>query len=333
MEELKFKTDHNVSLRYVPYNTEEPEIDCKIEIFSRFGEPIKIVTLKNVRKIDVCILEDNITLTELIVENVDVIGSNAFYECKSLVSARLDCKMIGDSAFDNCELLKEVTLTNTEVIGECAFCRCTALSVIELPETPREIEAAAFFKSGIRHLIIPPSVKKFRGQVIGEGALEIISNGGTLPAPLEDLFLAGEPGICLTVRSAETNKILYELFLVGDFDNVFTASGINTEKAEYFHYYMQFKDKCISACDRLHDHSELCGDALELLKQYASNIMAFNVTELIETGNSAELGEFPYFDNIYTERFSSLIDYSAQKGTAEITAFLMRKMHERRSCE
>lgn len=333
MEELKIKTDHNVSLRYVPYNTEEPEIDCKIETFSRFGEPIKNVTLKNVRKIDLCILEDNITLTELIVENVDIIGSNAFNECKSLVSARLDCKIIGDSAFDDCALLKEVTLKDTEVIGECAFCRCTALSVIELPETLREIEAAAFFKSGIRHLIIPPNVKKFRGQVIGDGTLEIISNGGNLPAPLEDLFLAGEPGVCLTVRSAETNKILYELLLVGDFDKVFTESGINTEKAEFFHYYMQFKDKCISAHDHLQDHSELCGDALELLKQYVSNIMVFKVIELIETGNPAEIEEFQYFDNIYTERFSSLIDYSAQMRTPEIIAFLVQKLTERRSRE
>ncbi len=68
--------------------------------------------------------------------------------------------IIGDQAFLNCKNLENVEIgTGVTKIGKFAFLSCGNLHNITIPETVSEIGAQAFFRSGIRSLTIPGSVK------------------------------------------------------------------------------------------------------------------------------------------------------------------------------
>lgn len=58
----------------------------------------------------------------------------------------------------------------------------------------------------------------------------------------------------------------------------------------------------------------------------------------VKIGGTVSMGDIPldveeYLDDIDDECFLNLIDYSVKQGKTEITALLMQKLHERRSCE
>ena len=81
-------------------------------------------------------------------ENVEKIGTSAFYNCttlKEVVSKNLTS--IGNYAFYKCTALIEVDLpTSLTSIGSYAFSNCTGLTSITIPENVTSIGDGAFYK-------------------------------------------------------------------------------------------------------------------------------------------------------------------------------------------
>lgn len=76
---------------------------------------------------------------------------------------------IDSIAFENCTILKSVTLPNTiERIGNGAFGGCTSLTQIELPDSLTTIDWYAFSNSGLTSITIPDSVTQFDENVFSD---------------------------------------------------------------------------------------------------------------------------------------------------------------------
>lgn len=119
-------------------------------------------------------------------EGIEVIGREAFFDCKELRKVNFPdtLREIREDAFHNCVMLESITLPEgltklegsafsrceliTEVkipkgikkIGEAAFICCTSLTKVELPEGVQEIQARAFYGCGFAEIKIPESVTK-----------------------------------------------------------------------------------------------------------------------------------------------------------------------------
>lgn len=78
-------------------------------------------------------------------KNVSYMGSNAFYDCSSLVSVTINGTVLGEGAFSNCSSLKTATISgNINNIPASAFSRCSALTSITLPGSVTSIGNYAF---------------------------------------------------------------------------------------------------------------------------------------------------------------------------------------------
>ncbi|MCM1368571.1 MAG: leucine-rich repeat domain-containing protein [Roseburia sp.] len=73
---------------------------------------------------------------------------------------------IGISAFNGCVNLRRVTLPDTlSSIGRCAFEGCTALEEIVIPGSVKKIDGLAFWKSGVKKVVVKRGV-----EIIGDNA-------------------------------------------------------------------------------------------------------------------------------------------------------------------
>lgn len=140
--------------------------------------------------------------------SVNVIGSYAFHNCKTLEEIALPDSLteIADSAFSRCEALKSITIPDgvTKIgssafayctalsrvtvpnsvvqIGDSAFSNCKALKSISLPEGIAEIAYGLFEGSRLTQITIPSSVKKIGSNAFAEcGSFDemILPNGVT----------------------------------------------------------------------------------------------------------------------------------------------------------
>lgn len=101
-------------------------------------------------------LEDETTVegNKLSASKVEVIGANAFYNCKSLVSLDLSKILaIGANAFDGCTSLESVNLTKLRNTGKEAFRNCTSLTSVVLDKAT-QLSYAMFAKSGLKEVDI-----------------------------------------------------------------------------------------------------------------------------------------------------------------------------------
>lgn len=101
-------------------------------------------------------LEDG-TLVEgnkLSASKVEVIGANAFNNCKSLVNLDLSKILaIGANAFDGCTSLQSADLTKLRNTGKEAFRNCTSLESVVLDKATK-LSYAMFAKSGLKEVDI-----------------------------------------------------------------------------------------------------------------------------------------------------------------------------------
>lgn len=104
----------------------------------------------NVTKEDGTLVEGN----KLSESKVEVIGANAFNNCKSLVTLDLSKILaIGANAFDGCTSLKSADLTKLRNTGKEAFRNCTSLESVVL-DTATKLSYAMFAKSGLKEVDI-----------------------------------------------------------------------------------------------------------------------------------------------------------------------------------
>lgn len=99
----------------------------------------------------------------IIPDQVTLIGSSAFFECKMLSQVQMSDSVtnIGDSAFSNCRVLKSINLSNNlTYIGTLAFDGCFDLEAIEFPDGLEGIGACAFGNCVcLTSIVIPESVR------------------------------------------------------------------------------------------------------------------------------------------------------------------------------
>ena len=120
--------------------------------------------------------------TVTIGDGITRIGDSAFQGCSGLTELTLPNSItsIGNSAFQGCSGLTELTLPNSITsIGNSAFQGCSGLTELTLPNSITSIWEGAFFGcSGLTELTLPNSVKN-----IGESAFEGCSGVTELTLP------------------------------------------------------------------------------------------------------------------------------------------------------
>lgn len=124
-------------------------------------------------------------LEEVAIPNsVNSIGGSAFSECSGLTSVSIPHSVtsIGSGVFQNCTSLKKVTLSANvtvvpiqafsgcssldevslppllEEIGSFAFSECQSLETIALPSSLERISDNAFYRSGLKSVVVPDNV-------------------------------------------------------------------------------------------------------------------------------------------------------------------------------
>ena len=83
----------------------------------------------------------------VIPDNVTVIGSKAFEDCREVVEVHLSdsVREIGDNAFSGCDNLKHIYFADSlKKIGSYAFTECSSLESVEIPSSVEEIGSYAF---------------------------------------------------------------------------------------------------------------------------------------------------------------------------------------------
>lgn len=96
-------------------------------------------------------------LTVVVEPGVTSIGSNAFYNCQSLMSVTLPNTLtsIGGLSFSRCQALTSISLPDTLThIGGFAFESCTGLTSVTLPGGLAELGEGAFAGSGLTEVLV-----------------------------------------------------------------------------------------------------------------------------------------------------------------------------------
>ncbi len=120
-----------------------------------------ILIIENTTTIKECAYNNNKSFHYLIIrKGVTSIGANAFKNSnlkKVIIPSSIET--IGESAFEDCESLTDITIENgVREIGDMAFCSCHSLEKIILPRSVREIGYLAFGFTHITSIDIPGSV-------------------------------------------------------------------------------------------------------------------------------------------------------------------------------
>ncbi|MBN2433890.1 MAG: leucine-rich repeat protein [Spirochaetes bacterium] len=96
-------------------------------------------------------------------DSVGDLGTDAFNGCKNLISVKLpkQLKMISGHAFDNCSSLTSVTMPDSEEfykISASAFSSCISLTSIKIPDSVTQIGSNAFWGcSNLSEVYLPAS--------------------------------------------------------------------------------------------------------------------------------------------------------------------------------
>ena len=130
---------------------------CGDEVYWEFSETERLIDIYGSG--DMWDYEDSFTDCEKI---------TPWFALKDLIESaiiNLNVTSIGDCAFAYCHKLSYVGIMesddadkNLERIGDCAFFCCYELESIEIPDTVREIDADAFYSSGLIDIDIPSNV-------------------------------------------------------------------------------------------------------------------------------------------------------------------------------
>ena len=98
------------------------------------------------------------------------IGKSAFWDCRELQEIVVPEKVdgIAESSFRSCANLERVVLPEgLRWIGNWAFSDCSSLERINLPDSLKTIKKGAFFKSGLKGIVLPDGVETVEDDAFG----------------------------------------------------------------------------------------------------------------------------------------------------------------------
>ena len=146
----------------------------------------------------------NTSITAVTIPNtVTSIGSNAFYQCRSLASITMGTgvQTVGNSVFDSCTGLRSIIIPDSVItIGDCAFSSCYNLSNVTMGTGVQTIGYSAFQNCyGLSSLVIPDSVQSIGSSAFSGcnsvSSLTVPGNGqfnySTLPPNIRNLTVTG----------------------------------------------------------------------------------------------------------------------------------------------
>lgn len=290
----------------------------------------------------------------IIPESVEEIEDNAFYGAE-VEEAEIHAKMIGSAAFFANGSLKKLTLSGFEHIDGNAFANCGELTTVTAKNSKcfdlnilhgvSDKLSLVYSDCGIitdswnfpgvnvRRLSLSPNVKKIGKNIIRDGVLEIVSVNDKLNFSYKDLLRASEFGVMLSVRCAETDEILYGIDLWFRANKFHNGCNVDINYCQRITLYNGVYEALSDACGyfrRYQNQANFKKDVFKPLRQYVHDLAAAVAWGLTADGNYEKLSELQCFDVIDDKHFCDLIGYSAKRGTTEITALLMQKLHEKR---
>ena len=113
----------------------------------------------------------NDNLKSVIMNEVTVIGHNAFANCKNLIELQFSEPIteVGSKAFINCRNLKDIGVPiNARQIGSWAFAYCENITKIQLSDKVHNIGECAFYNCGkLEKINIPDSVHVIGAEAFG----------------------------------------------------------------------------------------------------------------------------------------------------------------------
>lgn len=289
-------------------------------------------------------------------ESVTKIESEAFRYCRELEYADIHAKIIGESAFADCNALTTVLLTGCEEIGRYAFWYCESLRELALPETLIEIGDEAFLWTGIMRLRLPRSVQRVGRDILLDirreadiseepgylrysdtncAVLEFYYKDGS--SPFSRFFRPAEEGTLMIARDHETGEQLFEFVIIDSIDNIFTEHGIDfTEYDNKLKHTFGFNHKDFNRYlaffalrVRLRCQYGLNEEKRRVLEEKLSaQACMFAWTAAVKAKENDEFFKFPYFHLIDVKMMFEMIKVSAAHNRTEVTAFLMKTLLE-----
>ena len=118
--------------------------------------------------------------------SVVYIGKEAFYRCSKLRSVTMtdSVKEIGTAAFQFCSSLENIRLSDhLRCLPGKLFWGCKSLESITFPRRMTAIKQAAFYESGIKHAVLPPTLQELPDSLFESSALESV----TIPATVHTI--------------------------------------------------------------------------------------------------------------------------------------------------
>lgn len=101
-------------------------------------------------------------INSIIIPRLTKIGAGAF-SCTKIKTVKIPSE-VSEEMFCNCNDLHTVIIEGAEIIGESAFDGCKKLKNVSLPDKLKEINRRAFSGTSIEYLIIPQSVECIGGE-------------------------------------------------------------------------------------------------------------------------------------------------------------------------
>lgn len=163
-------------------------------------------------------------LTEVTIPaSVRVIGVSAFDVCPKLTKVTFDegfSAPLGEYMFSHCDKLSQVELGNATQIGTEAFYGCNSLEMITIPSSCTVINSCAFYKSGLRYVLIEDGNVTIGQKAFANTKLVTISIPSTTTRIASDAF----SGMSSFTIITEEGSYAYEYAVKNNY-NVNTNAG------------------------------------------------------------------------------------------------------------
>lgn len=285
-EKLKIKVNGTVSENDIPYGTEYLELDCK-----RIGK----YAFANRRD-----------LRSVMLINTEVIGENAFYECRALQEIKLP---------DTLREIKHYAFWNTDI------------RYLSIPQSVTRLGKYIICNGNF------DVFSDYEQRLAKSRTIEVYLKDGTFP--FYPGCWPGDKTSILVARSPETDEVLLRFVMLGTPDMVFPGNGIDFTEYDNmfadreFNHYNDLLLLLQAAEMRLGFPVGMSADTLLFFQNYVSDKYK-NLFYFSEAYLTSNIDEFPYLDKINNKDLMEIIDRCAHFGLTELTAVLMQKLHERR---
>ena len=304
----------------------------------------QVILPQSLKKIESYAFESCLKLETINLENVEFIGTYAFFGCERLKEVTISCDTIETSTFEECGMLEKIFIRNVKTIKEDAFKHCYALKSIDFPDSLETIEDNAFRKTGLQVAILPKTIKSF-GYGVFCGVKEIVVYDSICDTKVGCLGVDirkydEEVGIIsynshnhvIIVKSAETEEVKYKVWM--NMDSSYNVSFLAFAWDAHATFKFALLDKFFSAIKGIEEKSVIAMNRLqypvdlkESKKESYIKYLERNANILIQNCIDREdMEKMLFLQNlgiIKRNNIDSMIDYAAKVKAVQFSTHLM----------